>query len=173
MEALQRANWVDIITLILILRITYVGSFLGIGSQILPVLSLLFILTVSLYSYDKIAFLITERSSLTKSVTEFVLFVIIISICLCCLRILLKYINIKRPEILLPVEKVGGIVLALIRSIVITGLILFLLILLPVQGTAKAVTSSATGTFIIKLNLDFYSNIVNVIERIRGREGGD
>ncbi len=122
MEALARANWVDVIALILILRISYVGSFLGIGKQLLPFISLLFTLTLSLYYYGKIALYITERFSFSNSVTRFFVFIIIVMILSLITRILNRFISIKRPEVMVPVERMGGAILGMLRSIVTVGL---------------------------------------------------
>ena len=172
MEVLRRANWVDLLALILILRIGYTGSFLGIGKQILPLLSLLFTLTFSLYYYDKITLFITSRSTLPRSVCEFFIFLFIVIILSIITQIINRYIRFKRPEVLVPIERVGGVVFGLLRATIITGLIFVILLLTPIEGIGESIRSSASGTFIVKLNLDFYTNIINAIRKDRTDKEG-
>lgn len=167
MEVLSRANWVDLLALILILRIGYTGSFLGIGKQILPLLSLLFTLTFSLYYYEKITLFITSRSTLPRSVCEFFIFLFIIIILSIITHKINKSIHLKRPEVLPPIERLGGAAFGLLRATIITGLTFIIFLLAPIEGVEESITSSASGTFIVKLNLDFYTNIINAIRKDR------
>lgn len=167
MEAFSRVNWVDLIAIIIILRVSYLGSFIGIGIQILPLLSLLFTLTVSIYYYDNISLFITQRSTLSRSVTEFFVFIIIISIVVIVSKIINKYMPFKRPEVLVPFERVGGMLMGLLISTITIGLLYITFILLPVKGFKESVKDSMSGDFIVKLNLDFYTNTVNAILKQR------
>jgi len=145
LEVLQRTNWVDIISIILIIRITYVGSFLGIGKQILPLFFLLFIQVITFYSFDKIALFISKRSSLAESGIRFVIYLVIISISFLIITLLTKYIAKDRQKVLFPLERVGGFIIAFLRSFIIVGLILALLLLAPIGGAGRAVLNSASG----------------------------
>ncbi len=165
MEVLRRANWVDLLALILILRIGYTGSFLGIGKQILPLLSLFFTLTCSLYYYGGITLFITSRSSLPRSVCEFFIFLFIAIILSIITQIINRYIHFKRPEVLVPIERAGGAVFGLLRATIITGLTFVIFLLAPIEDVGQSMKSSASGIFIVKLNLDFYTNIINTIQK--------
>ncbi len=172
MEVLKRANWVDLLALILILRTGYTGSFLGIGKQILPLLYLLFTLTFSLYYYGVITLFITARSTLPRSVCEFFIFLVIVIILSIITQVINRYIRFKRPEVLLPIERIGGAAFGLLRATIITGLTFVIFLLAPIEDVGGSVKSSASGTFIVKLNLDFYINIINAIQKKRTDKEG-
>ena len=57
---LPNANWIDVLSLIILLRISYVGSMLGVGSQILPFVSLSLIYFTTLYYYNSLAVLVAR-----------------------------------------------------------------------------------------------------------------
>ena len=173
MEVLKRANWVDLLALILILRTGYTGSFLGIGKQILPLLSLLFTLTFSLYYYGKITLFITSRSTLPRSVCEFFIFLFIVIILSIITQVINRYIRFKRPEVLLPIERIGGAAFGLLRATIITGLAFIIFLLAPIEDVGESMKSSASGTFIVKLNLDLYTNIINAIQKNRTDKKGE
>ena len=62
-----RVNWVDIVALILLIRVSYVSSRIGVGRQILPFVFLGLILTVSLYNYQVVASFFIDRYGFLSS----------------------------------------------------------------------------------------------------------
>jgi uncharacterized membrane protein required for colicin V production len=169
LDLLARINWVDILALILILRITYIGSFLGIGKQLLPLLSLLLSLTFSVHYYDDIAAFITARSTISTSMAEFVFFVLLVVILMSAFKFLIRFVPIKKPEVLIPIERVGGSILGFFRA----GVIFISFLLLPVSGFKESVKASLSGSSVVKISLDFYTNINKAISRRTGQADGE
>ena len=67
---LPQATWIDIVVVITVLRMSYIGSRLGVGAQILPFLTLLIRLYAALYCYDIIGIYIAEQTPASASVSN-------------------------------------------------------------------------------------------------------
>lgn len=165
LETLSRINWVDILAIIILFRITYVGFLLGVGAQIVYFLSLFFILITSLSCYDKPAVVLSERLGLPVSMSEFLSFLCIFLFLFILTKIILKFVPTMRPEGLIAIEQIGGVALGLLRGIMFLGIMLILIMLLPVKGISKSVKHSALGIPILKFNLSIYANTINAVRR--------
>ena len=161
----HRVNWVDIIALILLIRVTYISSRIGVGKQILPLLLLCFISAVSLHNYRVIASFFTERYAFSASFCRFfsylfmtILFSIGYHIVshVTGFRILSGEMEPGR------IEKVGGTALGVVRSTIIIGMILIGLLLMPVRFVENSVKKSFLGPFCIGASLRVYTVIANL-----------
>ncbi|MBN1353514.1 MAG: hypothetical protein JW994_02445, partial [Candidatus Omnitrophica bacterium] len=68
---LENVNWVDIFALILLIRIIYISSHVGVGKQILPLILLTAGLVLLLYYYPKIGDFIATRFTIPLALSEF------------------------------------------------------------------------------------------------------
>ena len=165
-ELLERVNCADIIALILLIRISYISSYIGVGKQILPLILLVIILPITLYSYREIAFFFVERYSLDASLCIFFSFIIIISVFSMVYRTVLRItgalFHIGQMEAI-GIEKAGGVILGLARTTIIVGLLMIAFILAPFKFIENSVKDSYSGVFIIKKNVQLYSYITNAI----------
>ena len=163
-DLLTKLNWVDLFAIILIARITYVGSLLGVGKQILPSLSICFTLMVALYYYSAIGDVIVAKSSIAKSVSDFFVFLFIILIIGGIKRLVEKYVPLKLPEGLIPFERTIGSILGLLRSLIVMGLVVILLFLAPIGRLTVPVKDSFSAMAILKLDLSIYAEAINAIK---------
>lgn len=161
----HRVNWVDIIALILLIRITYVSSRIGVGKQILPLVLLGFILTVSLHNYGVIASFFVERYAFPASVCRFFSYffiTVIFSVGYHMISHLTGFRLLSGEMEPGRIEKVGGTVLGIVRSGLIIGMILIGALLLPVRFVENSVKKSFLGPFYINANLRIYTTVANL-----------
>lgn len=175
-ELFNRVNWVDIFALILLLRISYVSSLIGVGKQILPLITLVLILSIILYGYSDIASFFTSRYSFTPSTCEFVSYAVMG----CLFFVIYHFVSRISGFFASPgeiavggIEKIGGTFLGILRAIIIVGILAIGLLLAPVKFTEDSVKSSYSAPFLISADLRLYVAVANLIpgkEKITYRE---
>lgn len=166
LSALSQANWLDLIAVILMLRITYTGSILGVGAQILPTLALCASLVVSITYYETIASNISEAAEIPLSVASFSVFFVLAYVLIVLAFIVNKFIPVKKPDKLIGMERLFGFLIGVMRSVIALGLMFISLLLLPIKGMDESVNKSASGIPVIDMNLELYAMCVNNV-RIR------
>jgi len=167
----NRVNWVDLIALIFILRITYTSSLIGVGKQILPLAALILIAPALLYSYGDVASFFTGRYSFDPSICEFACYAVIGAMAFAGYRLLGRlsgFFIAAGDADSGGIERVGGIFLGILRSIIIIGLVMIGLLLTPVKFIENSVKSSYSASFFISANLKIYVNAANLIFRKEG-----
>ena len=167
----ERVNWVDVLTLILLIRITYISSRIGVGKQIPPLILLVLILSVSLYNYRVIAYFFIDKYSFSSSLSVFFSYFLMIVLFLFIYHVTSRVTGFclsagqSMPGGL---EKVGGIVVGLIRSAFVIGIILIALVLVPVKFVGDSVKKSHLGSFLIRSNVKIYCMTARIIFRDKG-----
>jgi len=175
-ELFNRVNWVDLIALILLLRISYTSSLIGVGKQILPLVTLVLIVSIILHSYSDIASFFVGRYSFAPSTCEFACYVIMGVVFFVIYHFIgrLSGFFIAVGEAASGgVEKAGGALLGILRSIIIVGLVAIGLLLTPVRFVESSVKGSYSASFFISADLRIYVAAANLIfreERISYRE---
>ena len=170
LELFNRVNWVDLFALILLLRISYISSYIGVGKQILPIILLIIMLPLALYNYRDIASFFVDRYSLSSSVCEFFSYVIIILVLAFVYRSVLHITGAIFPFGQVEangIEKVGGILVGFLRASIIVGLILIGVLLAPIKFAENGVKHSYSGSFFVTTNLKIYTHLVNAVVRNR------
>ena len=166
-ELLNAVNWVDILALILLIRITYVSSRIGVGKQILPLLLLVLILVMPLYHYAGIAAFFTERFSLRPSVCEFLTYAVMTFSFFTIYHIISRITGfcLFSGDTAEPggIEKVGGGIVGLLRATLIIGIFTICLLLVPVKYVETSVKRSYSGSFFISTNLRVYTSVAKLI----------
>lgn len=164
-DILKGINWVDIFVLILLVRISYVSSRIGVGRQVLPLILLAVILLFILLGYSKIANVFIEKFSWYKGLSRFLSFTFLAFIFSVIYHVavrLLGLISTTEPESG-QIEKMGGAIAGVARSVIIIGLILIGLLLTPVRFVESSVKRSFFGLFFINLDLQIYNTAVERI----------
>ncbi|MBL7156916.1 MAG: CvpA family protein [Candidatus Omnitrophica bacterium] len=166
LAVLNRVNWVDIFALILLLRISYISSRIGVGIQILPLISLVLILAITLYNYAGIATFFVNKLSMASSTCNFFSYLFMALIFAVIYRVVLRstgmFLAMGEAEAG-GIEKVGGAILGILRSNIILGLVMIGLLLIPIKPIEESVKNSYSGLFFVKTNLDIYSFTMNLV----------
>src|SRR3989338_3088823 len=117
MEILSKLNWVDILVIILMIRIIYVGFQEGLSHEVFPVISAFLTTIVGLRYYAKIGAFISENIvSVPLEVSNFSVFLTLtaaVALVLKALKVFLnKIISVRWHPFL---EHVGGIIFGVAR----------------------------------------------------------
>jgi len=163
---LSKLNWVDIFAVILLVRIGYISSYIGVGKQILPLLLLETILLITLYNYANIAAFFAKSYSFTPSTCRFFTFLLMTLAFFAIYHVIMRLTGMffsSNGDGAVGIEKIGGLVLGVLRSSVLIGIVLINLLLFPFKFVEDSVKNSSTGFFFISANIRAYTHIANLI----------
>lgn len=165
-ELLNRVNWLDVFALIVLIRVSYVSSQIGVGKQILPCVLLIVILSAALYNYSELASFFIQRTHLSLSVSRFLSYFLIMSTFFVIYRILSRvagFCLFSGENKAGFIETVGGALLGVLRSILIMGIIITGLGLAPIRFVERAIKGSYSGVFFLDTNLKIYNSVMDFI----------
>ncbi|MFH1790487.1 MAG: CvpA family protein [Candidatus Omnitrophota bacterium] len=165
LTALSRVNWVDILLIIIIIRITYTGSFLGVGAQVIPFLATLFTVGVSYYFYGGIADFLSDKLSFPASTGKFLAFFLLVFLFGIVMKLVMIVVPVRKPETLILIEQSFGLILGFLRGIMIAGIVVTILVLLPVSGVDGMVEGSALGMPVLRMNAELYAKTINILDK--------
>lgn len=171
-EFLKNANWIDLLALIIILRVTYVGSLLGIGRQLLPTIILILSLVISLFYYGNISLYITNVVEIPGSLCDIIVFASMAGFLVFVAGLINKKLFEKKCEKLPPIERVCGGFMGLVRAILLMGFLLMGLLLTPVVGAPESVKESVSGTHIVKIDALIYAATLNLLGKYMPKKEG-
>ena len=170
-EILKMVNWVDVFVLILLIRILYVSSNVGVGKQILPLILLVLILLLTLYYYGIVASYIDTRTFIAPAMCKAVAYFSMLFVFAVIYRIAARVTGVLvalGEGTAGPIEKIGGAILGFVRSFFIIGLVLIGFLLFPNEALRTSVKDSYSGILIADLNIKTYNQIVGLISRYNG-----
>ena len=135
MEIITKINWVDVLVLIIVLRISYIAFQDGLSHEIFPLLGTVCTLVLSLHYYNKISvFLTTNLVKIPVDMANFLSFlVLIISIGFLfklIRSILDKVIKITWHPL---IEKLGGLFAGILRASMVASTTLIIIALMPLS----------------------------------------
>ena len=161
-ELFNKINWVDVLALILLLRISYISSRIGVGKQILPLALLVLILVISLGNYDKIAWVFVDRYGFSKSLCLFSSYAFMLMTFFVVYHIVSR-LTTALPEAapLASMERFFGVAIGIIRATIVIGLVCIGFLLAPVKFIADAAKNSYSAQFFINTYLKAFSLINN------------
>lgn len=154
---LSRINWVDIVCVILIIRITYVGVKSGLSAEIFKFLGVLSAAVLASAKHIYIGGLIGKFIS--QSFLRVICFSAIVIATMFAFYILRMFLGIFLK--LQPVnwlEKAGGFILGLARSIVFVSLVLTILMMVPNNSLKSSIKDkSFSGNYFLQVTPKIYS----------------
>jgi hypothetical protein len=166
---LDKVNWIDLFALILLLRITYVSSIIGVGRQVLPAVFLALVLIITMYGHSVLSSFLTGAGIFTAPVSRFLSYMFVLGICFIIYRIASQVVGLGfsqhdegKAGI---IENVGGTLLGVLRSTLIIGIIMIGLGLMPVRMLEGSVKNSYSGAFFIRVSLRVYNSVINLVMR--------
>ncbi len=170
-EIFNRVNWVDVFALILLIRISYVSSRIGVGKQILPLIFLALILIVSLYIYRDIAYFFVQRYSFNPATCKFFSYSLTTLIFAVIYHIVMRvtgFLLFRGEAGTGTIERAGGAFLGFVRSVLIIGIVMIAFLLMPIRAMETSVKNSYSGFFFINTNLKVYCYSMSFILRNSG-----
>ena len=160
MEIISKVNWVDILSLILLLRISYVSFQGGLSHELFSLLGTFFNLVISIHYYAKIgAFIsdiITGFPIELSNFFSFLMLTISFGLLFRLLRAILdKVIKIQWHPV---IEAIGGMTAGVAKSCLAISLVLITLILLPLPYMQWSIRDkSLTGMFFLRIGPTVYA----------------
>ena len=135
MEIITKINWVDVLVLIIVLRISYIAFQDGLSHEIFPLIGTVCTLVLSLHYYNKISvFLTTNLAKIPVETANFLsFFVLIIAIGLLfkLIRLIVdKIIKITWNPL---IEKFGGLFAGILRALAVASTVLIIIALIPLS----------------------------------------
>ncbi len=131
-NTISRINWVDIVTLIVLLRTTYIGLDKGFSVEIFKFLGTISALALGLNFYPPISQFVNEHSFLPLYLAQILSFLGLVFICLAIFKLIhLLFKAVVKAEFVKWLDKGGGLVLGILRGVLISSLVFISLLLLP------------------------------------------
>lgn len=173
MEIIEKINWVDILVIILMIRMSYVAFTGGLSHEIFPLIGSVISITFTLHYYTRIGNLISGKLiNIPLDLSNFLGFLILVIIIGLILKILKALLDlIIKVEWHPLLERFGGLVIGIFRASIITSLILILLALAPLPYLQRSIREkSLTGMYFLKIGPEIYTRVMKYRPSINREE---
>ncbi len=170
-ELFNNVNWLDLIFIILLLGMIYKGSKTGVGGQFLSLVGWIVLLFFSIGYYNVFSEAIFGFM-LQKWSRPASFFAIVIGIFM-SVKLLERIFNVISGEELSGIERIGGAVIAVVRAVMLFGVIGILLLLVPVDYLNTTVVKDSRSCMIfVNCDAQIYSWLTGVLgnEKIVARK---
>ena len=162
MQILTRINWVDILVVILMVRISYVAFRDGLSHEIFPLFGSIFVLIFSLYYYPKLGFFLSQGvMNIPVEAANCISFIILVV----ALAFIVKFIKTILDKIVKVewhplIEKMGGLIAGIAKAYIITALILMILALIPLSYLQWSIREkSVTGRYVLMAGPEIFAKV--------------
>jgi uncharacterized membrane protein required for colicin V production len=161
-EAFQRVNWVDVLTVILLLRTCYIGARTGLSEEVFKMVGVLLALYISMSFYSPLGSKINGGFSLPQNLVDGVSFLILILLCMLSLKLVaLGVTKVVKLAFADKINQWGGFISGLLRGAILMSLLFALFGILQVDYLVKSVDErSLTGPYIKKIAPYVYQVVV-------------
>lgn len=173
MDILRHINWVDVLAVIIIIRISYIAFQDGLSHEIFPVITVVAGIVICLNYYNKIGSYISENLlKMPLPVANFLSFLVLAvgtGLIFKLVRMLLdKIIKVEWHPL---IERFGGLVFGIVRAFLVTSLVMMTITLAPFKYLQWSVRDkSVTGMYILRIGPSIYEKISGVLPA--AKEGG-
>jgi len=174
MEIIKSLNWVDVLVIIIILRISYVAFQEGLSHEIFPLAGALATIVLSIRYYTQIGGLISGNLiKISPLVSNFLGFLIIAGItglaCKLLKAILDKIIHVEWHPL---IERFGGFIFGLARAFMTASIVLIIMALMPLPYLQRSIRDkSATGMYIVRIGPAIYEKAARLLPAGKGDAG--
>lgn len=161
-EILKALDWVDIVIAILLFRIVYVSTKTDIYSELFKVLGTIVAIYITFHYYTLLSAVLTTRLGLktAEAFLNLICFIALTVLGYWLLAILRKFfLRFIKMEAIPQLNKWGGLLLGIVRGLMLSSILVFVLTLAPSGYLAKSVNSSFSGKKLFRIAPDIYSAI--------------
>lgn len=161
MEIISRINWVDILVLILMIRMSYVAFSQGLSHEIFPFFGIIIVVIFTFHYYTKLGEALSMGTNMVPEIANFIAFLLLVTVLGFLVKLLKSILDkIIKVEWHPVIEKFGGIFVGVIRAYIITSLILTVLALMPLSYLQWSIRErSLTGRYILMAGPEIYSRV--------------
>ncbi|MCM8761251.1 MAG: CvpA family protein [Candidatus Omnitrophica bacterium] len=174
MEIFTKLNWVDVLIIIVMLRISYVALQDGLSHEIFPLIGTIGTAVIALHYYHKIAVFISKNViSLPVAFLDFLTFLVLVV----AFGFIFKFLRIIVDKLIKVTwhplaEKFGGLICGILRASVVTSVILIVLALMPLPYLQWSIRDrSLSGMYFLRIAPTVHSKLSWVLPTIRLGEG--
>ena len=161
MDIITKINWVDVLALIIVVRISYVALQDGLSHEIFPLIGTIATACISARYYNDLAVFVQSITGLPVQNLEIFTFIILV-IGIGLIFKLTKYL----VDILVKVtwhplvEKFGGLIFGLLRASVIVSIVLMAMTLTPFSYLQYSIKErSFSGPYLLKVVPEISSRV--------------
>lgn len=152
-ELFQHINWVDVLTVILLFRTSYIGGRTGLSVEIYRIIGVLAGLYISMKFYSPLGTWINAGLSLPQELIDGISFLILILLSMLSVKLvglgLTKVVKLAFSD---KIDKWGGFLSGLLRGAVLLSLLFAFFGIIRVDYLVKSVEErSLTGPYLQKL----------------------
>lgn len=168
MDIISRMNWVDVISVTIMIRISYVAFKDGLSHEIFPLVGSVGTVLITLYYYEDLAALLSQNlvgvSAAILEFLSFIMLIIIVGFIFKFLRVILnKVINVTWHPF---IERFGGLIAGIVRGAVVVSTILIMLALMPLSYFQYSIRDrSLTGMYFLKVVPVIYGRTCEFLPR--------
>ncbi|OGX44174.1 MAG: hypothetical protein A3G38_02195 [Omnitrophica WOR_2 bacterium RIFCSPLOWO2_12_FULL_51_8] len=166
-DIVSKINWVDLFVIIILLRILYIASENGLPVEFFKFLGTVFSLYLSLHYYSAAGTFLQERLYLKIVPKDFLDFVVFALLAIAGYLIFVILRNLFSKNIVMEaapnLNRWGGFLLGLFRSLLILGVLTFTLLLCNINYLKQSVIDSYFASRIVRIAPAAYGLIWNNI----------
>lgn len=170
MEILTRLNWVDILIVILMLRISYVAFQDGLSHEIFPLITSVIVIVSSLHYYRTVGLAISRNLfNMPREITDFLAFLalaVVSGLIAKLLKALLdKVVKVQWHPLL---ERFGGLVFGVFRAAVLVSMVLIILALAPLPYLQRSIRDkSLMGIYFLRIGPAVYEKCAHFLPTLK------
>jgi len=165
-DIITRLNWIDILIVIIVFRISYVAFQDGLSHQIFPLIGTIGTAVIALHYYHNISLLIYDNAvKLPIGLLDFLSFILLLVV----VGLIFKLLRALSEAIIKvtwhpAVEKAGGLFFGFMRASVVTSLILMILALMPLSYLQWSIRDkSFMGMHFLRIVPGIYGKISGIL----------
>ncbi len=171
MEILTRLNWIDVIVIIVMIRISYVAFQDGLSHEIFPFIGVICTIVLALRYYYSIAIYLSQNIMLinmpTAAFLSFLGLVIVLGV---VFKLLRRVVDLIVKVSWHPViEKFGGLTIGITKASIVVSIILIILALLPLSYIQWSIRDkSLTGMSFLRIGPEIYVRLAGFLPAAGG-----
>lgn len=165
LNILRQFNWIDIVVLILLFRMTYIAIKNGLPIELFKLLGIISAIYLSMHYYILCSAYLKERAVIKNIPLEFLTFLsfIVLAILGYLIFIILRkvfyrFINVEPVQRL---NKWGGFIVGIARGILVISLLMFISVISNINYLNNSVKNAYLGRRIFKVAPAIYSALWN------------
>lgn len=174
-DIITRLNWVDILIIIIVFRVSYVAFQDGLSHQIFPLIGTIVTAIIALHYYHNISMLIYDNAiKLPIGLLDFLSFILL----LLAVGLVFKLLRALSEAIIKvtwhpAVEKTGGLLVGFLRSSVVASLVLMILALMPLSYLQWSIREkSMMGMHFLRVVPGIYGKVSGILPTFRVERSG-
>lgn len=164
-KMLKQLNWVDIVVIILLIRISYIALQSGLFLESFKLLGTILALYLSLHYYSVLGSFLANRmgiKTLSPLALNFISFIVLMIAGYLIFKILRElFAKFIKLEPTAGLDKWGGLILGVIRGFLSVSLVIFMLAASHAGYFRKSVKGSFSGKDLINISISTYAGIWN------------